>query len=75
MVLVYLAVAGVATLGYELALLNGDPGILDDALYLVNRPTLALVAVGVTAATALSGILWCSFGLVVATARRRSRRR
>jgi signal transduction histidine kinase len=33
----------------------------------VNRPTLALVAVGVTAATALSGILWCSFGLIVAT--------
>jgi signal transduction histidine kinase len=66
-VLVYLAVAGVATIGYELALLNGDAAILDEALFVVNRPTLALVAVGVTAATALSGILWCSFGLVVAT--------
>jgi signal transduction histidine kinase len=67
-VLVFLAVAGVATVGYELALLNGDPAILDEALFLVNRPTLALVAVGVTAATALSGILWTSFGLAVATA-------
>jgi len=66
-VLVYLAIAGVATVCYELALLNGDAAILDEALFLVNRPTLALVAVGVTAATALSGILWCSFGLVVAT--------
>ncbi len=66
-VLVYLAVAGVATVCYELALLNGDVAILDEALFVVNRPTLALVAVGVTAATALSGILWCSFGLVVAT--------
>jgi signal transduction histidine kinase len=66
-VLIYLAVASVATVGYELALLDGDHAILDDALFLVNRPTLALVAVGVTAATALSGILWCSFGLVVAT--------
>lgn len=66
-VLIYLAVAGVATVGYELALLIGDATIFDEALFLVNRPTLALVAVGVTAATALSGILWCSVGLVVAT--------
>ncbi len=66
-VLIYLAVASVATIGYELALLDGDHAILDEGLFLVNRPTLALVAVGVTAATALSGILWCSFGLVVAT--------
>jgi signal transduction histidine kinase len=66
-VLIYLAVGAVATLGYELVLLQGDPGILDTNLYLVNRPTLALVAVGVTAATALTGILWCLFGLVIAT--------
>ncbi|HEX7833877.1 MAG TPA: ATP-binding protein [Pseudolysinimonas sp.] len=67
-VLIYLAVASVATVAYELALLNGDPGLLDEGLYLVNRPTLALVAVGVAATTALRGILWSSFGLVVATA-------
>jgi signal transduction histidine kinase len=66
-VLAYLAVAGVATLGYELALLSGDPGILDTNLYLVNRPTLAIVAVGIAAATALTGILWSAFHLVVAT--------
>jgi signal transduction histidine kinase len=66
-VLVYLAVAAVATLGFELVLLQGDPGILESNLFLVNRPTLALVAVGVTATTALSGILWSLFGLVIAT--------
>lgn len=66
-VLIFLAVVAVATLGYELALLQGDPGLLDTNLYLVNRPTLALVAVGVTAATALTGILWSLFGLVIAT--------
>jgi signal transduction histidine kinase len=66
-VLIYLAVGAVATLGYELSILNGDHGILDSNLFLVNRPTLALVAVGVTATTALSGILWCAFGLVIAT--------
>jgi signal transduction histidine kinase len=67
-VLVYLAVAAGATLAYELVLLRGDPGILDTNLYLLNRPTLALVAVGVTATTALTGILWSAFGLVIATA-------
>ncbi len=66
-VLIYLAVASVATVGYELALLDGDPAMLDEGLFLVNRPTLALVAVGVTAATALTGILWTSFGLLIAT--------
>ncbi|MEZ5190190.1 MAG: hypothetical protein R2717_04420 [Schumannella sp.] len=66
-VLIYLAAGGVTTLGYELVLLNGDPGILADNLYLVNRPTLALVAVGVTATTAVTGILWSAFGLAVAT--------
>ncbi|HWM33361.1 MAG TPA: hypothetical protein VNR36_03875 [Pseudolysinimonas sp.] len=66
-VLVFLAVACVATLAYELILLDGDPGMLDDNLYLVNRPTLAIVAVSVASATALSGILWSAFQLVLAT--------
>lgn len=66
-VLIYLAVAAVAAVGYELALLHGDPDIIQTNLYLVNRPTLALVAVGVTATTAVSGILWSLFGLVIAT--------
>lgn len=66
-VLVYLAVGAVITVGYQLALMYGDPRLLEDNLYLINRPALALVAVGVTAATALSGILWSLFGLVVAT--------
>lgn len=66
-VLVYLAVAGVAAVGYELLLLRGDPGIVSTNFYLINRPTLALVAVGVTATTALSGILWTVFGLTIAT--------
>ena len=66
-VLIYLVVASVATVAYELLLTTGDPGILDTNLFLVNRPTLALVMVGVTATTALAGILWSLFGLVIAT--------
>jgi hypothetical protein len=67
-VLGFLVVGSIATLGFELALLDGDPGILDSNLYLVNRPTLVLVAVGVSATTALAGILWSLVGLAVATA-------
>ncbi|CAN5482067.1 hypothetical protein BH09ACT4_BH09ACT4_09830 [soil metagenome] len=67
-VLIFLAVGAVAALGFELSVMQGDPGIIDTNLYLVNRPTLALVAVGVTATTAISGILWCAFGLAIATA-------
>lgn len=66
-VLGYLAVAGAAAVGFEVALLHGDHALLDSNLFLVNRPTLALVAVGVTATTALAGILWSLFGLLVAT--------
>lgn len=65
-VLAYLGVGAVAATVYEVALLTGDPTILDDALYLLNRPTLALVAVGVTAVTATAGILWCLLGFAVA---------
>lgn len=66
-VLGYLAIGAGATVVYEVSLLAADPSLLQDNLYLVNRPTLALVAVGVTATTALSGILWCCVGFGVAT--------
>lgn len=67
-VLTYLVVGAVASTVYELALLRGDPGIRDEALLLLNRPTLALVAVGVTAASPLVGIAWILLGYAVATA-------
>lgn len=67
-VVAYLAVAGAASVVYELALLHGDPGILEQALFVVNRPTLALVAVGVTATSAWAGILWILLGYAVANA-------
>lgn len=65
-VLAYLAVAGIATVGYEVTLLTGDPGIIEASPYLVNRPTLALVLVGIPAARAVIGIGWAFLGLVVA---------
>lgn len=65
-VLAYLAVAGLATIGYEVVLLAGDPGIIETSPYVVNRPTLALVLVGIPATRALIGIAWSFLGLCVA---------
>jgi hypothetical protein len=65
-VLAYLAVAGAATVGYEVLLLAGDPGIVAGSPYVVNRPTLALVLVGIPATRALVGIAWSFLGLCVA---------
>ena len=42
--------------------------MLSQALFAVNRPTLALVAVGITATSALVGISWVLAGFVVANA-------
>ena len=67
-VLVYLGVAATASVGYELALLHGDPGILDEALFLVDRPTLALVMVGLATTSPRTGMLWVLLGYAVANA-------
>jgi signal transduction histidine kinase len=64
-VLGYLAVAGLATVGYEVILLSGDPGIIETSPYLVNRPSLALVLVGIPASRALVGIAWSALGFLV----------
>lgn len=64
----YLVLAGVAAVVYEVALLSADPTLLDHERYLVNRPTVALVAIGVSASTALGGIVWCLVGYATACA-------
>jgi signal transduction histidine kinase len=65
-VLLFLAVGGLATVGYEVILLMDNPGIVDSSPYLVNRPALALVLVGIPASRALIGIAWSMLGFVVA---------
>lgn len=64
--LTYFGIAGLATLGYQVTLLVGDPGIVEQSPYLVNRPSLALVLVGLPATRALVGIAWSLLGFVVA---------
>lgn len=67
-VIAYLAVAGTASVVYELTLLRGDPGLLHQALFVLNRPTLALVAVGIATTSAWTGMLWIVLGYAVANA-------
>lgn len=64
-VFAFLAVAGVASVVYELALVLPDPALLDDAVTLINRPAVALVTIGVTATTPVAGMLWCTLGYAV----------
>ncbi|MGN6501574.1 MAG: sensor histidine kinase [Pseudolysinimonas sp.] len=66
-VLTFLVLGAGATLAYELLLVRGDPTIVQSNLFVVNRPAMVLVAVGITATTALAGILWSLFALMVAT--------
>ena len=67
-VLVFLAVAGVAAVIYELALIVPDPGIMTHQLFLVNRPAVALVMVGVTATSPFAGVLWACLGYALSWA-------
>lgn len=62
--LTYLAVASLATVGYQVSLLGGDPGLIESSPYLVNRPALALVLVGIPATRPLVGVAWTLLGLV-----------
>lgn len=64
--LCFFAVAGLVTIGYEVLLLAGDAEIVASTPYLVNRPTLVLVLVGIPATRPLFGIAWSVLGFVVA---------
>lgn len=67
-VLAYLVVASVLAVAYEVSLITTEPSLLENELFLVNRPTLALVAIGVASTTVVGGIIWCLFGYAAATA-------
>jgi signal transduction histidine kinase len=58
----YLVTAAIAALVYEVSLILADPSLLQHEIYLINRPTLALVTIGVAASSALGGIAWCLLG-------------
>lgn len=61
-VFLFLAMAGTASVVYDLALILPDPLFLDQAVFLISRPAVALVLVGVTAVSPLIGVLWATLG-------------
>jgi len=63
----YLAVGFVASTAYELTLLMALPRSIDTQIYLLNRPAVALVLVGLAARTPLAGIAWSVLGFLVST--------
>jgi signal transduction histidine kinase len=63
----YLIVGFVATVAYELWLLSALPHLIDQQVYLLNRPAVALVLVGLSATTPLVGIAWSVLGIGVST--------
>ena len=63
----YLVVGFVASTAFELTLLMALPGSIDTQIYLLNRPAVALVLVGLAARSPLAGIAWSVLGFVVST--------
>lgn len=61
----YLGVGFVATVFYELLVIRALPEAIDLQIYLINRPAVALVLVGLAARTPLVGIAWSALGFVV----------
>lgn len=65
-VLAYLAVGAGSVIVFQQLVLASLPEAIADHAFLLNRPTVALVLIGVTAPTTLVGVSWVVIGLGVA---------
>jgi signal transduction histidine kinase len=61
----FLVVGAIGAVAFEVILLTVHPQILDEALYLLNRPAVALVLVGVAAKTVRAGLAWTIGGFLL----------
>lgn len=64
-VLSFLSIGAASAVAYEIALLAASPSIQVDGLFLLNRPAVSLVLIGIANTTTRTGVLWSSIGLVV----------
>jgi signal transduction histidine kinase len=60
----FVIVGTIATLVYQASLLTMAPQLQSDALYLLNRPALALILVGTASASAWGAVGWGVIGFV-----------
>lgn len=66
-VLCFLIVGSVSAVLYEVTLLSADPRIFTDAFFILNRPALSLVLVGIASTTWLTGLGWSFGGFLFST--------
>ena len=66
-VLSFLIVGSAGAVLYEVTLLTADPAMLNDAFFVVNRPAVSLVLVGVASTTWLTGLAWTMGGYLFST--------
>jgi signal transduction histidine kinase len=63
--IVFLVVGTVGAVLFEVLLISVYPGILQEGLYLLNRPAVALVLVSFTATTVRAGLVWTLVGFTL----------
>lgn len=61
----YLALGSLLCGAFQLAVIAALPDAVADHLFLLNRPAVALIGVGVTATSTLTGIAWTVLGFSV----------
>ena len=67
-VLSFLALCSAGAVLYEVTLLSADPDMLTDAYFVLDRPAVSLVLVGVASSTWLTGLGWTMGGYLFSTA-------
>jgi signal transduction histidine kinase len=63
----YLAVGTIACFLYVYGLLQTDPGLDANGIYLVNRVTVAMLLIGAVGQRLAGGIVWCTIGWALGT--------
>lgn len=63
----YLVLASAGAVLFQLILIAAHPAVLADGLFLLNRPAVALVLIGVVTRATLTGVLWTAIGFGAST--------
>jgi signal transduction histidine kinase len=63
-VAVFLVLGAAGAIAYEVVLISADPGVATQALFMLNRPAVSLVLVGVAATDALVGTMYTVIGFL-----------
>lgn len=66
-VVAFLILCSAGAVLYEVTLLSIDPGLLDSAFFVLNRPAVSLVLVGIASTTWLTGLGWTLGGFLFST--------